>query len=134
MRRGRLRFHQATASRNNGDDRGDALDGFDPVDHAGRSLDSLEKRAVQEPLLADCPAGRDVVGDAAFGDALAKSESQQPPQHTGTSSSCAAACIAPPSQRHRIDGVAGEMPGVHGPAGAARDQPDLALTRAQALP
>jgi hypothetical protein len=35
-------------------------------------------------------------------------------------------------QRHQIDGVAGEMPGVHGPAGAARDQRGLALTRAQA--
>ena len=35
--------------------------------------------------------------------------------------------------RHQIDGVAGEMPGVHGPAGAARDQLGLALTRAQAF-
>jgi hypothetical protein len=35
-------------------------------------------------------------------------------------------------QRHQIDGVAGEMPGVHGPAGAARNQLGLALTRAQA--
>ena len=34
-------------------------------------------------------------------------------------------------QRHQIDGVAGEMPGVHGPAGAARDQRGLALTLAQ---
>jgi hypothetical protein len=51
-------------------------------------------RAVQERRLAGCPAGRDVVGDAVFGDAIAKRESQQPPQHTGTWSSCAAACIA----------------------------------------
>ena len=35
-------------------------------------------------------------------------------------------------QRHQIDGVAGEMPGVHGPAGAARDQLGLALACAQA--
>jgi hypothetical protein len=34
-------------------------------------------------------------------------------------------------QRHQIDDVAGEMPGVQCPAGAARDQRGLALTRAQ---
>ena len=36
-------------------------------------------------------------------------------------------------QRHQIDGVAGEMPGVHGPAGAARNQRGLALMHAQAF-
>jgi hypothetical protein len=38
------------------------------------------------------------------------------------------------TQRDQIDGVAGEMPRAHGPAGAARDQLDLPLTRAQDLP
>ena len=33
-----------------------------------------------------------------------------------------------------VTGVASEMPGVHGPAGAARNQRGLALTRAQDLP
>ena len=36
-------------------------------------------------------------------------------------------------QRDQIDGVAGEMPRVHGPACTARDQLGLALTRAQAF-
>jgi len=34
-------------------------------------------------------------------------------------------------RRRQIDGVAGEMPLVHGPAGTARDQLGLALTHAQ---
>ena len=37
------------------------------------------------------------------------------------------------TQRDQIDGVACEMPRVHGPAGAARNQRGLALTRAQAF-
>jgi hypothetical protein len=37
------------------------------------------------------------------------------------------------AQRHQIDGQAGEMPGVYGPAGAARNQLGLALTRAEAF-
>ena len=38
------------------------------------------------------------------------------------------------TQRDQIDGVAGEMPRAHGPAGAPRDQRSMALTRAQDLP
>ena len=83
-------------------------------------------RAVQERLLAGC-----VIETLSSGGAIAKSESQQPPQHTGTSSPmhrggdpeivlplCQLTLAA---QRHQIDDVAGEMPGVQCPAGAARE-------------
>ena len=65
------------------------------------------------------PAGRDAVGEAVLGGARVVFP---------LPADLAAV------QRHQIDGVAGAMPGVHGPAGAARDQLGLALTRALALP
>jgi hypothetical protein len=125
------------------DDRGDALDGLiQSIMPAGPR--QFEVRAVQERLLAGCPAGHDVVGDAVFGDAIAKSESQQPAQPSGTSSLFTAPCIVAATrkvvlplpaalavQRDQIDAMAGEMRGVRGPVGAARDQRGLALTRAQ---
>ena len=103
----------------------------------------LERLEALAATITACPTPP---ADVSSGDAIAKSESQQPPQRTGTSSSCTASLHGgcdpemglrlpanlAATQRDQIDGVACEMPGVHGPAGAAGNQRGLALTRAQA--